>query len=41
MSKESKQRQANIRLAILLAVVAAGVLAAFVWTVTSGKGPAL
>jgi len=37
LDQDSKQkRAANIRLALLLAAVAAGVLAAFFWTVISG-----
>ena len=35
---ESKLRRANIRLALLLAAVAAGVLAMFFWSVTSSGG---
>jgi hypothetical protein len=38
MDQELKQKRANIRLALLLAAVAAGVLAAFFWTVISGEG---
>ena len=34
----SRQRRANIRLAILLALVAAAVLAGFIWTVISTGG---
>ncbi|VAW74959.1 hypothetical protein MNBD_GAMMA13-2079 [hydrothermal vent metagenome] len=32
---ESKLRRANIRMALLLAVVAVGILAMFFWSVTS------
>jgi len=35
---EVKLRRANIRLALLLAAVAAGVLAMFFWSVTSSGG---
>jgi hypothetical protein len=35
---ESKQKRANIRLALLLAAVAAGVLAVFIWSVASSPG---
>jgi hypothetical protein len=35
---ESKLRRANIRLALLLAAVAAGVLFMFFWSVTSSGG---
>ncbi len=35
---ESKLRRANIRLALLLAAVVVGVLAAFFWSVTSSGG---
>jgi len=35
---ESKLRRANIRLALLLAAVVAGVLVAFIWSVTSSGG---
>jgi len=38
MDQQSRQKRANIRLALLLAVVAAGVLAAFFWTVISTGG---
>jgi len=38
VDQEVKQKRANIRLALLLAVVAAGVLAAFFWTVISSGG---
>jgi hypothetical protein len=38
MDQELKQKRANIRLALLLAAVAAGVLVAFFWTVISGGG---
>jgi hypothetical protein len=38
MDQQLKQKRANIRLALLLAAVAAGVLAAFFWTVISSGG---
>jgi len=38
MDQELKQKRANIRLALLLAAVAAGVLAAFFWTLISAGG---
>jgi len=37
---DSKLRRANIRLALLLAAVAAGVLVMFFWSVTSSGGVA-
>jgi hypothetical protein len=40
MKQESKQKQANIRLALLLAAVALGVLIAFMWVTATGDGPA-
>jgi len=38
MDQDLKRKRANIRLALLLAAVAAGVLAAFFWTVISTGG---
>jgi len=38
MDQDLKQKRANIKLALLLAAVAAGVLAAFFWTVISTGG---
>jgi hypothetical protein len=35
---KSKLKRANIRLALLLAAVAAGVLAVFFWSITSSGG---
>jgi hypothetical protein len=40
MEQDSKQRQANVRLALLLAAVALGILVAFVWVTASGGGSA-
>jgi flagellar basal body-associated protein FliL len=40
MEQDSKQKQANIRLALLLAAVALGILVAFMWVTASGGGPA-
>ncbi len=39
MEQESRQKQANIRLALLLAAVALGVLVAFMWVTSTGGGP--
>jgi hypothetical protein len=39
MQHNPKQRQANIRMALLLAAVALGVLLAFMWVTSSGGGP--
>jgi len=37
MDQKIKQKRANIRLALLLAAVAAGVLVAFFWKVSTGE----
>jgi hypothetical protein len=39
MDQESKQKQANIRLALLLAAIALGVLVGFIWVTAAGGGP--
>ncbi|MGD2073708.1 MAG: hypothetical protein PVG38_02090 [Gammaproteobacteria bacterium] len=38
MEQDSRQKRANIRLALLLAAVALGVLIAFIWVTSSGGG---
>lgn len=38
MERDSKQKQANIRLALLLAAVALGVLVGFIWLTATGGG---
>ena len=40
MEQDTKRRQANIRLALMLAAVALGVLIAFMWVTAKGGGPA-
>ncbi len=40
MEQDSKQKQDNIRLALLLAAIALGVLVAFIWVTAAGGGPA-
>ena len=39
MDQESRQKKSNIRLALLLALVAAGVFVAFLWVTAKGGGP--
>jgi hypothetical protein len=40
MDQEPKLRESNIRLALLLAAIALGILVAFVWVTAKGGGPA-
>jgi hypothetical protein len=40
MDQDLEKKRANIRLALLLAAVALGVLVAFVWVTANGGGPA-